>query len=555
MRRVAVYRDTAVVLRVTKLGEADRIVTLLTRRQGRVRAVAKGVRRTKSRFGGRLEPFSHVDLQLYEGRNLDIVTQAETLDPFGPALASDYSRYTCATAIAETAERLTAEEREPAMRLYLLVVSALRAVTEQGRDPSLVLDAFLLRAMALAGWAPALRECARCGEPGPHAAFHVAVRRAALSALPGRRIRRRRTPRRRDGAADGRARGRRLAHGAGKPGPGAARGVRSGRRAAAVAPGARAAVPDPGRSGIHPNRPRRRRPRCHRSSAATRLVTRPAGGRSHRRPRRGRHVRRAPAAHVRTAPRAPTPHASGARPPVLPAASIPRHVALVMDGNGRWAKARGLPRTEGHKRGEAALFDVVEGAIELGVTHLSAYAFSTENWKRSPDEVRFLMGFNRDVIRRRRDDMHALGVRVRWAGRRPRLWRSVVHELEVAEQLTADNHVLTLTMCVNYGGRAEIADAARAIARGRGGRPDRPGEGGRTDAGPVPRRTGHAGRRPVPALLGGAADEQLPDLAVRVRRAGVPRHAVPRLRPAATSGGRARSTRPGSAGSAGSSPR
>ncbi len=163
-----------------------------------------------------------------------------------------------------------------------------------------------------------------------------------------------------------------------------------------------------------------------------------------------------------TTSRTPTPHPSGVRPPTLPV--VPGHVALVMDGNGRWAKARGLPRTEGHKRGEAALFDVVEGAIEIGVKHLSAYAFSTENWRRSPDEVRFLMGFNRDVIRRRRDEMHELGVRVRWAGRRPRLWRSVINELEVAEQLTAGNNVLTLTMCVNYGGRAEIADAARAIA-------------------------------------------------------------------------------------------
>jgi undecaprenyl diphosphate synthase len=135
-----------------------------------------------------------------------------------------------------------------------------------------------------------------------------------------------------------------------------------------------------------------------------------------------------------------------------------------MDGNGRWAKERGLPRTEGHTRGEAALLDVVAGAIEAGVTHISAYAFSTENWKRSPDEVRFLMGFNRDVIRRRRDDMHAWGVRVRWAGRRPKLWKSVIDELETAERLTARNTVLTLTMCVNYGGRAEIADAARAIA-------------------------------------------------------------------------------------------
>jgi undecaprenyl diphosphate synthase len=139
-------------------------------------------------------------------------------------------------------------------------------------------------------------------------------------------------------------------------------------------------------------------------------------------------------------------------------------VAIVMDGNGRWAKDRGLPRTSGHEAGESSLFDVVEGAIELGVKWVSAYAFSTENWKRSPDEVRFLMGFNRDVIRRRRDEMHALGVRVRWAGRRPKLWRSVIKELEEAEELTRGNDVLTLTMCVNYGGRAEIVDAARALA-------------------------------------------------------------------------------------------
>ena len=161
----------------------------------------------------------------------------------------------------------------------------------------------------------------------------------------------------------------------------------------------------------------------------------------------------------------PDPHPSGARPPLLQTELIPRHVALVMDGNGRWATDRGLPRTEGHKRGEAVLMDSVEGCIELGVTWLSAYAFSTENWSRSPDEVKFLMGFNRDVIRRRRDEMHEMGVRVRWAGRRPRLWRSVIKELEIAEELTRDNTVMNLTMCVNYGGRAEIADAAREIAR------------------------------------------------------------------------------------------
>jgi len=162
--------------------------------------------------------------------------------------------------------------------------------------------------------------------------------------------------------------------------------------------------------------------------------------------------------------RPPDPHPEGARPPAIPADLLPRHVALVMDGNGRWAKQRGLPRTEGHKRGEAALFDVIMGAIELGIPYLSAYAFSTENWRRSPDEVRFLMGFNRDVIRRRRDQLHEMGVRVRWAGRRPRLWRSVISELEDAERMTAGNSVLTLQFCVNYGGRAEIADAAAALA-------------------------------------------------------------------------------------------
>jgi undecaprenyl diphosphate synthase len=163
--------------------------------------------------------------------------------------------------------------------------------------------------------------------------------------------------------------------------------------------------------------------------------------------------------------RAPEPHPSGARPPDLPAELVPRHVAVIMDGNGRWAEQRGLPRTAGHERGEQSLVEVVKGAIELGVQAISAYAFSTENWSRSPDEVRFLMGFNRDVVRRRREELHELGVRVRWAGREPRLWRSVVKELRIAEELTRDNDVLTLTMCVNYGGRAEIADAARALAQ------------------------------------------------------------------------------------------
>jgi len=162
--------------------------------------------------------------------------------------------------------------------------------------------------------------------------------------------------------------------------------------------------------------------------------------------------------------RPPTPHPSGARPPAWAPATLPRHVAIVMDGNGRWAAERGLPRTEGHRAGEAVLFDVIEGAIEAGVKCLSVYAFSTENWRRSPDEVRFLMGYSRDVIHRRRDDLDALGVRVLWAGRRPRLWKSVIDELAVAEAQTSDNTTLDLQFCINYGGRAEIVDAARDVA-------------------------------------------------------------------------------------------
>ncbi len=154
----------------------------------------------------------------------------------------------------------------------------------------------------------------------------------------------------------------------------------------------------------------------------------------------------------------------GIHPPSLPSRAVPNHVAIVMDGNGRWANGRGLTRVEGHKAGEAALLDVVAGAIQIGVKHLSVYAFSTENWKRSPDEVRFLMGFNRDVLHRRRDQLNEWGVRVRWAGRTPRLWASVIRELQFAERLTAANSTLTLTMCVNYGGRTEIADAVRSLA-------------------------------------------------------------------------------------------
>ncbi|BBZ67869.1 DNA repair protein RecO [Mycolicibacterium insubricum] len=169
------YRDRAVVVRQHKLGEADRIVTLLTRDHGLVRAVAKGVRRTRSKFGARLEPFAHIDVQLHPGRNLDIVTQVQAIDAFAADIVSDYGRYTSACAILETAERLAGEEHAPVPSLHRLTVGALRAVADGSRPKDLVLDAYLLRAMSIAGWAPALTECARCAAPGPHRAFHIAA--------------------------------------------------------------------------------------------------------------------------------------------------------------------------------------------------------------------------------------------------------------------------------------------------------------------------------------------------------------------------------------------
>ena len=144
---------------------------------------------------------------------------------------------------------------------------------------------------------------------------------------------------------------------------------------------------------------------------------------------------------------------------------IPNHIAVVMDGNGRWAKERGLPRTAGHEAGEKVLFQLVEAAMEFGVKEMSAYAFSTENWKRTPEEVKFLMGYSRESLRNRRDRLNEIGVRIRWVGRPQRLWKSVIQELEEAEELTKKNKKFTLNMCVNYGGRAEIIDAAAELVR------------------------------------------------------------------------------------------
>jgi DNA repair protein RecO (recombination protein O) len=168
---VPTYRDDAVVLRTHKLGEADRIVTLLSRQHGKIRAVAKGVRRTASRFGARLEPFMVVDAQFYVGRSLDIVQQAESVGSYGADIAGDYGRYTAATAMVETADRLT--DHEAGLQHYLLLVGALRSLARREHDAGLTLDSYLLRALSIAGWAPSFHDCAVTAAPGPHTAFVV----------------------------------------------------------------------------------------------------------------------------------------------------------------------------------------------------------------------------------------------------------------------------------------------------------------------------------------------------------------------------------------------
>ena len=233
----------------------------------------------------------------------------------------------------------------------------------------------------------------------------------------------------------------------------------------------------------------------------------------------------------------PPQHTSKAAAPKIPADQVPSHVAVVMDGNGRWATQRGLHRTEGHKMGEAVLIDITCGAIELGIKHLTVYAFSTENWKRSTEEVRFLMGFNREVVRRRRENLNDMGVRMRWVGSRPRMWRSVIKEFDIAEQMTVGNDVITINYCVNYGGRTEIVEAARELAQeaadGRlNAEPDQRGD---VRQAPAPRR--HPRRRPVHPDVGGAAGEQLPAVAGGLRRIRLPGQAVAGLRPPRSVGG------------------
>lgn len=163
------YRDEAVVLRTHKLGEADRIVTMLSRQHGKIRAVAKGVRRTASRFGARLEPMMVADVQLYAGRSLDIVQQAESLGSYGALIADDYGAYTAGAAMLETADKVT--DDDGSLQQYLLLVGALRSLSKREHHPSLTLDSYLLRSLSIAGWAPSFVDCAVTGAPGPHTVF------------------------------------------------------------------------------------------------------------------------------------------------------------------------------------------------------------------------------------------------------------------------------------------------------------------------------------------------------------------------------------------------
>ena len=167
----ASYRDTGVVLRTYPLGEADRIVILLTREHGQVRAVAKGVRRTSSKFGSRLEPFTLSDLQLVHGRSLDIVSQAVARKTWSTAIASDYSRFTAAAAMVEAAEQLSTDDGQQTRPQYDLLIGALSAMARGLHAPDQLLDSYLLRAMSAAGWAPSFTVCAQCGDPGPHRSF------------------------------------------------------------------------------------------------------------------------------------------------------------------------------------------------------------------------------------------------------------------------------------------------------------------------------------------------------------------------------------------------
>ena len=417
--RMRLYRDRAVVLRQHKLGEADRIVTPAhSRSRLGARGGQGGAAHPQQVRGAAGAVRAHRRSAAPRPQSRHRHPGAVAIDAFATDIVSDYGRYTCACAVLETAERLAGEERAPVPALHRLTVGALRAVADGGRPRELVLDAYLLRAMGIAGWAPALTECARCAAPGPHRAFHVAAGGSVcVHCRPSGSM----TPPQgvldlmaalHDGDWE-HAAGVAARRTAARPAdwwPRTCSGIWNGscgrcrwssgsyRTIAAVADHRAALV---GQDMAHGNREAEgQAPATH--SCPRRLTTIRRSRTS--RPGRwsSRSCRRRPTAG---SPRPPQ-HTSKAAAPQIPADQVPNHVAVVMDGNGRWATQRGLGRTEGHKMGEAVLIDITCGAIEIGIKHLTVYAFSTENWKRSTEEVRFLMGFNREVVRRRRENLN-----------------------------------------------------------------------------------------------------------------------------------------------------
>ncbi len=400
------YKEQGIVLRSAKLGEADKIITILTQGSGKVRGVAKGIRKTSSRFGGRLEPFTHINVMLYRGRGaLDTITQVEILAPHRN-IRDDLALFAAGETMLEAVDKV-AEEHERNVRLALLLLSGLRALDAGPTDPAAVTESFVLKLLSLSGFHPALTACAGCGSADVRL-WSAASGGAVCADLCGRRRRpgepgRARPPR---PSRDHRSRRDRGDRRRGRPAP--ARGQGSAVRVRGVPPGAPDEVGADARED------------------------------------------RAVSSYLSDIDRT----------------KVPAHVAIVMDGNGRWATQRGLPRTEGHGAGEEALWDTVNGAVEVGVRWLTVFAFSTENWARPPSEVLYLMNFNRGLLHRRRDELHGMNVRIRFIGRRNwRVPRSVLREIRIAEDLTRENTGMTLTIAFNYGGRAEVVDAVKELAR------------------------------------------------------------------------------------------
>lgn len=329
---VPTYRDDAVVLRTQKLGEADRILTMLTRQHGKVRAVAKGVRRTSSKFGARLEPFMAVDAQLYIGRNLDIVQQVDQLGAYGAAIAADYDRYLAANAMAEAADRLVSEGDVQPQQFFLLV-GALRSLSKGEHGPHSTRDSYLLRALGLGGWPIQLEACAQCGELGPHEFFSAHAGEPCAGRARSRerrariRMRSRTSPRCSRGTGNRSTRRiprRRIARaGSSRPTHSTTSSGRCGRSAVAESLRFRRA-PDRIGDFVRP-------------SATSQALGNAARRDNGRMPK--------PYTHPDAVPFKPLDW-TGLNPPRF-TGPVPNHVAVVMDGNGRWANQQGRPARRG----------------------------------------------------------------------------------------------------------------------------------------------------------------------------------------------------------------